>query len=162
MNQLTLAPIDSVSGDVRLPGSKSLSNRALLLAGLARGNTRLTNLLKSEDTQKMVAALNQFGVHLELNSDWTECTVTGNAGLFKPPTDNRFFMGNAGTAIRPLTAILALINGDWEIDGDDYMPVDTSTKYVIDRRWQVDSNGDIMPRNVMMFTSGSTVSYLED
>ena len=121
MNQLTLAPIDSVSGDVRLPGSKSLSNRALLLAGLARGNTRLTNLLKSEDTQKMVAALNQFGVHLELNSDWTECTVTGNAGLFKPPNDNRFFMGNAGTAIRPLTAILALINGDWEIDGDDYM-----------------------------------------
>ena len=50
----------------------------------------------------------------------------------------------------------------FEIDGDDYMPVDTSTKYVIDRRWQVDSNGDIMPRNVMMFTSGSTVSYLED
>ena len=51
----------------------------------------------------------------------------------------------------------------FEIDSnDDYMPVDTSTQYVIDRRWQVDSNGDVMPRNVMMFTSGSTVSYLED
>ena len=50
----------------------------------------------------------------------------------------------------------------FEIDGDDYMPVDTSTKYVIDRRWEVDSNGDFMPRNVMMFTSASTVSYLED
>jgi 3-phosphoshikimate 1-carboxyvinyltransferase len=121
MNQLTVPPIDSISGEVRLPGSKSLSNRALLLAGLARGNTRLTNLLKSEDTQRMVAALKQFGVHLELNNDWTECTVTGNAGLFNPPTDKRFFMGNAGTAIRPLTAILALINGDWEIDGDGYM-----------------------------------------
>jgi hypothetical protein len=50
----------------------------------------------------------------------------------------------------------------FEIDGDDYVIADTTTKYVVDRRWEVDSNGDIMPRNVMMFTSGSTVSYLED
>jgi len=121
MNQLTLAPINTISGEVRLPGSKSLSNRALLLAGLARGTTRLSNLLKSEDTQRMVTALTQLGVKVELNTDWTECRVTGHAGLFNPPTDNRFFMGNAGTAIRPLTAILALINGEWEIDGDDYM-----------------------------------------
>lgn len=121
MNQLTLAPIDTISGEVRLPGSKSLSNRALLLASLARGTTRLTNLLKSEDTQRMISALIQLGVHLELNSDETQCTVTGNAGLFNPPTEQRFFMGNAGTAIRPLTAVLALINGNWEIDGDDYM-----------------------------------------
>ena len=50
----------------------------------------------------------------------------------------------------------------FEIDGDDYVIADTTTKYIVDRRWEVDSNGDIMPRNVMMFTSGSTVSYLED
>ncbi len=121
MTQLTLAPIHEISGEVRLPGSKSLSNRALLLAGLARGCTSLTNLLKSEDTQRMVAALQQFGVHIELNDDWTECTIQGNAGLFTPPRNRRFFMGNAGTAIRPLTAILALIKGRWEIDGDNYM-----------------------------------------
>lgn len=50
----------------------------------------------------------------------------------------------------------------FEIDGDDYVLTDTTTKYVVDRRWEVDSNGDVMPRNVMLFTSGSTVSYLED
>ena len=50
----------------------------------------------------------------------------------------------------------------FEIDGDDYVLVDTTTKFVVDRRWEVDSNGDVMPRNVMLFTSGSTVSYLED
>jgi len=50
----------------------------------------------------------------------------------------------------------------FEIDGDDYVLVDTTAKYVVDRRWEVDSNGDVMPRNVMLFTSGSTVSYLED
>ena len=50
----------------------------------------------------------------------------------------------------------------FEIDGDDYVLVDTTTKYVVDRRWEVDSNGDVMPRNVMLFSSGSTVTYLED
>ncbi|MDE0758980.1 MAG: 3-phosphoshikimate 1-carboxyvinyltransferase, partial [Pseudomonadales bacterium] len=121
MTQLTLAPIHEISGEVRLPGSKSLSNRALLLAGLARGSTRLTNLLKSEDTQRMVDALLQLGVHIELSNDWTDFTIHGNAGLFDAPLDQRFFMGNAGTAIRPLTAVLALIKGRWEIDGDTYM-----------------------------------------
>ncbi len=121
MTQLTLAPIHEISGEVRLPGSKSLSNRALLLAGLARGPTRITNLLKSEDTQRMVEALLQLGVHIELSNDWAECTIHGNAGLFDAPLNQRFFMGNAGTAIRPLTAVLALIKGRWEIDGDTYM-----------------------------------------
>ena len=50
----------------------------------------------------------------------------------------------------------------FEIDGDDFVLADTTTKYIVDRRWEVDSNGDVMPREVMLFTSGSTVSYLED
>lgn len=104
-----------------LPGSKSLSNRALLLSALAAGNTTLTNLLRSDDTSKMVTALRQLGVDIQLNDTWDQCEVTGNRGLFSTPKESRFNLGNAGTAIRPLTAILSLIPGKFEIDGDQYM-----------------------------------------
>ena len=66
MNQLTLKPISAISGEINLPGSKSLSNRALLLAALCPEETRLVNLLKSEDTEQMVAALRQLGVAIDL------------------------------------------------------------------------------------------------
>lgn len=121
METLTLKPIKHLAGEVTLPGSKSLSNRALLLSSLATGNTALTNLLRSDDIERMVAALQQLGVGLDLSEDWQTCNVTGNDGLFAPPTDTKFFMGNAGTAIRPLTAVLSLINSEFEIDGDEYM-----------------------------------------
>ena len=121
MDTITLAPIKNISGEVTLPGSKSLSNRALLLSALASGQTVLTNLLRSDDTERMVAALRQLGVTIELNDDWSECKVTGNGGLFSEPAEHSFFLGNAGTAIRPLTCILALIPGVYIIDGDQYM-----------------------------------------
>lgn len=121
MSQLELGPIANVSGEVNLPGSKSLSNRALLLAALASGTTRLDNLLKSDDTLRMVAALRQLGVTIDLSGDWRTGDVHGNGGLFAPPAKTDFFVGNAGTAIRPLTAVLAMIPGTWTIDGDKYM-----------------------------------------
>jgi 3-phosphoshikimate 1-carboxyvinyltransferase len=121
MNQLTLPCINSVSGQIQLPGSKSLSNRALLLASLAPDTTQLHNLLQSEDTEAMVNALTKFGVSVSLSDDWQTCHVRGNAGLFQAPNDNKFFLGNAGTAIRPLTSVLALMNGDFIVDGDKYM-----------------------------------------
>ena len=127
MNQLTLTPISSIAGEIQLPGSKSLSNRALLLAALCPEQTTLINLLKSEDTERMVDALRQLGVAITLSEDFQECTVRGNNGLFAAPNDTEFYLGNAGTAIRPLTGMLAMIPGSFLIDGDQYMrerPID--------------------------------------
>ena len=119
MNQLTIKPVRSISGEVTLPGSKSLSNRALLLAALAVGKTEISNLLESDDTSHMITALKQLGAKISLDSN--RVIVTGNSGLFRPPRRKTFFLGNAGTAIRPLTAILSLIPGVYKVDGDEYM-----------------------------------------
>ena len=121
MKQLTMTPISRVEGEVVLPGSKSLSNRALLLSALSSGNTTLTNLLRSDDTKRMVDALRQLGVNISISDDWSECTVEGFGGLFLPERKQELFLGNAGTAIRPLTAVLSLINQEFLIDGDEYM-----------------------------------------
>ena len=76
MTQKLLPKVNSVEGEINLPGSKSLSNRALLLAALAPGQTTLLNLLRSEDTQRMVEALTQLGVSLTMNDDWSRCVVS--------------------------------------------------------------------------------------
>ena len=130
MDKVTLKPIDHLSGTVTLPGSKSLSNRALLLSALSRGDTTLTNLLRSDDIERMVDALGQLGVQLDISDDWQTCKVTGAGGLFGAPENKKFFLGNAGTAIRPLTAVLSLVDSVFEIDGDKYMrerPIDHLT-----------------------------------
>lgn len=119
MKQLVLKPVKSVGGEINLPGSKSLSNRALLLAALCADETRLINLLHSEDTERMVDALTQLGISLKIEGN--DCIVRGHGGLFASPNDRNFFLGNAGTAIRPLTAMLAMMPGEFVIDGDQYM-----------------------------------------
>jgi len=121
MESLVLSPVHKVGGEIQLPGSKSLSNRALLLAALSPTKTELSNLLRSEDTERMVDALTQLGVSITLSEDWQSCSVRGNNGLFNAPNDGNFFLGNAGTAIRPLTSILALMRGNFTVDGDQYM-----------------------------------------
>lgn len=120
MEQLTLKPIKKVSGSVTLPGSKSLSNRILLLAALADGVTKVTNLLDSDDIRHMLKALGQLGVKVELNEDKTIATVHGVSGKFKTPNEP-LFLGNAGTAYRPLTAVLAAIEGNYELIGEPRM-----------------------------------------
>ncbi|HEY2608340.1 3-phosphoshikimate 1-carboxyvinyltransferase [Paraburkholderia sp. RL18-103-BIB-C] len=114
MEFLDLGPFSRASGTVRLPGSKSISNRVLLLAALAEGETTITNLLDSDDTRVMLDALEKLGVRLKRDGD--TCVVTGTRGAFTARQAD-LFLGNAGTAVRPLTAALAVNGGDYRIHG---------------------------------------------
>lgn len=105
---LTLQPIKQVNGTINLPGSKSVSNRVLLLAAQAVGTTRLTNLLNSEDVHYMLTALSQLGVNYLLSEDGRSCEVDGTGGPLQASDKQILFLGNAGTAMRPLTAALSL------------------------------------------------------
>jgi len=115
MEFLDLPQLISASGTVRLPGSKSISNRVLLLAALAEGETEVRDLLASDDTERMLDALRALGVgvtHLG-GENWL---IKGCAGSF-PVKQAELFLGNAGTAFRPLTAALALAGGDYVLKG---------------------------------------------
>ncbi|WP_067702838.1 3-phosphoshikimate 1-carboxyvinyltransferase [Erwinia sp. ErVv1] len=121
MDSLTLQPIALVEGTVNLPGSKSVSNRALLLAALASGTTRLTNLLDSDDVRHMLNALQALGVNYQLSADRTVCEVTGQAGPLQTQGSLELFLGNAGTAMRPLAAALCLGRNDIVLTGEPRM-----------------------------------------
>ena len=121
MNSITLKPILKIDGEVNLPGSKSLSNRALLLAALAKGTSKITNLLESDDTRHMLNALQILGVNYQLSSDKTECVVEGNGGVFVHSEMKELFLGNAGTAMRPLCAALCLGKGRYRLTGEPRM-----------------------------------------
>jgi 3-phosphoshikimate 1-carboxyvinyltransferase len=121
MDQLHLSPVNKVNGTVNVPGSKSLSNRALLLAALASGETHLTNLLDSEDIHHMLTALTKLNVSYRLSECKTQCWVTGNGGVFNVHKPVTLFLGNAGTAMRPLCAALACSNGEFELTGEPRM-----------------------------------------
>ncbi|HQN64511.1 MAG TPA: 3-phosphoshikimate 1-carboxyvinyltransferase [Methylophilus sp.] len=120
MEQLTLQPVGRVEGNIKLPGSKSISNRTLLLAALGYGTTEINDLLVSDDTSRMLEALQALGVKLEKLSE-TDWRVHGcgasfpNKGSANEPVD--LFLGNAGTAFRPLTAALALSGGYYYLHG---------------------------------------------
>jgi 3-phosphoshikimate 1-carboxyvinyltransferase len=117
MESITLAAASEVGGSITLPGSKSISNRTLLLAALAEGDTEIFGLLKSDDTDRMLDALKALGVSLVQNpQDTSNWKVTGINGKF--PVDKAdLFLGNAGTAFRPLTAALALSGGNYILRG---------------------------------------------
>lgn len=121
MEQLKLNPVGAIQGEISLPGSKSLTNRALLLSALAEGQTRLENPLSSDDTLRMMQALRQLGITLSISENGQFTLVNGNGGLFRTPENKSFYLGNAGTAIRPLTSILSLVPGVYSLDGDKYM-----------------------------------------
>jgi 3-phosphoshikimate 1-carboxyvinyltransferase len=121
VEQLTLNPINKINGDVFLPGSKSLSNRALLLASLADGVTTITNLLVSDDINHMLNALKSLGIKYTLSDCGTECVVVGNNGFFNTEEPLELFLGNAGTAMRPLCAALAASEGQYTLTGEPRM-----------------------------------------
>lgn len=121
MESLTLQPINKVNGEVNLPGSKSVSNRALLLAALASGTTRLTNLLDSDDIRHMLNALSKLGVSYRLSDDKTVCEVEGLGKPFQATDALELFLGNAGTAMRPLAAALCLGQGEYILTGEPRM-----------------------------------------
>ena len=111
---LDIPALTTAGGRVVLPGSKSISNRLLLLSALSAGTSTLHDLLESDDTQVMLAALRALGCGVRQSGTTTE--IDGLAG--EPANRSaRLFMGNAGTAIRPLTAALAVIGGDYELHG---------------------------------------------
>jgi len=145
MHSLTLKRIHKIDGEVNLPGSKSLSNRALLLAALAEGTTKITNLLESDDTRHMLNALRELGIEYILSSDKTVCTIVGNAGVLNSDTSKALFLGNAGTAMRPLCAALCLGKGKFILTGEPRMK-ERPIGHLVDALRQ----------------AGATVTYLEN
>jgi len=113
--EIKIGPFKRAQGSIVLPGSKSISNRALLLAALSSGTTTLKNLLDADDTQVMRQALRQLGLSVSDQADKV-CVVEGCGGKF-PVQNADLFMGNAGTAIRPLTAALAMQGGNYRLSG---------------------------------------------
>jgi 3-phosphoshikimate 1-carboxyvinyltransferase len=111
---LDIPALTGASGAVHLPGSKSISNRVLLLAALSEGRTTVHDLLASDDTAVMLAALRQLGCGVEEMG--STAVITGLAGRLAQP-QARLYLGNAGTAMRPLTAALALLGGDFQLSG---------------------------------------------
>ena len=116
---LDLPALDSANGTVSLPGSKSISNRVLLLAALSQGTTTIHDLLDSDDTRVMLAGLKQLGCRItpDAVTPGQAIDVTGIGGQLPPGTAATLFLGNAGTAMRPLTAALSVLGGDFEMTG---------------------------------------------
>jgi 3-phosphoshikimate 1-carboxyvinyltransferase len=112
---LDLPALSGATGTVLLPGSKSISNRVLLLSALCEGTTTVHDLLDSDDTRVMLAALRQLGCGVA--QDGTTVTITGLGGRLQKTEALEFLMGNAGTAMRPLTAALAVMGGDFTLKG---------------------------------------------
>ena len=112
---LDLPPLQAAAGEVHLPGSKSISNRVLLLAALSAGTTTVHDLLASDDTRVMLDGLRQIGCAVDEAGGGT-VHITGLGGR-TPRSPAKLFMGNAGTAMRPLTAALALLGGEFELSG---------------------------------------------
>ncbi len=112
---LDVPPLDHANGPVTLPGSKSISNRVLLLSALCDGTTHIHDLLDSDDTRVMLQALRQLGCGVEVLG--TSVTVKGLGGCTAHQDPLTLFMGNAGTAMRPLTAALAVLGGDYTLQG---------------------------------------------
>ncbi|MDO8932593.1 MAG: bifunctional 3-phosphoshikimate 1-carboxyvinyltransferase/cytidylate kinase, partial [Rhodocyclaceae bacterium] len=115
MDHLDLPALTRAGGVVRLPGSKSISNRMLLLAALAEGTTEIRDLLDSDDTRVMLEALCKLGVGVESlgGNAWR---IAGGGGPF-PVKTGELFLGNAGTAVRSLTAALAMSDGHYTVSG---------------------------------------------
>lgn len=111
---LDIPALTGAGGTVHLPGSKSISNRVLLLAALCEGQTTVHDLLASDDTAVMLAALRQLGCGVEESGNTAVITGLGGRPLQQQA---KLYLGNAGTAMRPLTAALALMGGDFELSG---------------------------------------------
>ena len=121
VSSLPIKPITHpLNATVRVPGSKSLTNRALLIAALANGTTRLTNTLFSDDSRYFANALRTLGFEIQLDDTKQEMTVTGLGGKI-PAAKAEIFIGNSGTSIRFLSAFLTLGRGEYVLDGEPRM-----------------------------------------
>ena len=121
MNEITLKASKQVRGCIKLPGSKSITNRVLLMAALGCGVTKLIDPLRSEDTDQMINALIKLGVSVkELNDDKNIIEIKGIEHNF-PNKNTNLFLGNSGTTFRPLAAVLAMMGGDYYLSGIERM-----------------------------------------
>ena len=110
---IELKPSYIKSGQITLPGSKSISNRVLLISSISKGKTIIKNLLFSDDTEVMINALKKLGIDIVENKKKNECVIEGSVNEF-PIKNVNLYIGNAGTAIRPLTAALSFNNGHYK------------------------------------------------
>ncbi|AWD32527.1 3-phosphoshikimate 1-carboxyvinyltransferase [Candidatus Kinetoplastibacterium sorsogonicusi] len=136
-NILNLQTIKLAKGVITLPGSKSISNRILLLAALSNNETNINDILFSEDTEIMMNALKTLGVKIVLNND-RSIKVIGNDFNF-PVKESNLFLGNAGTAFRPLTAVLSIMGGSYILSGIDRMH-ERPIKDLVDALCQIGAN----------------------
>ena len=121
MNEITLKASKQVRGCIKLPGSKSITNRVLLMAALGSGVTKLIDPLRSEDTDQMINALIKLGVSVkEVNDDKKTLEIKGAEHNF-PNKDTNLFLGNSGTTFRPLAAVLAMMRGSYNLSGIERM-----------------------------------------
>ena len=121
MNEITLKASKQVNGCIKLPGSKSITNRVLLMAALGCGVTKLIDPLRSEDTDQMINALIKLGVSVkEVNDDKNIIEIKGIEHNF-PNKNTNLFLGNSGTTFRPLAAVLAMMRGDYYLSGIERM-----------------------------------------
>lgn len=126
-NHIQIPALKSYNGEIRVPGSKSITNRVLLVAALAEGTTRLHNLLKSDDTRYMGEALEALDVDVKMSDDFTEAVVVGRGGPLNAPENvdgdclSSLYLGNAGTAMRSLCAALTLGKGEFHLSGEERM-----------------------------------------
>ena len=121
MNEITLKASKQVRGCIKLPGSKSITNRVLLMAALGNGVTKLIDPLRSEDTDQMINALIKLGVSVkEVNDDKNIIEIKGIEHNF-PNKNTNLFLGNSGTTFRPLAAVLAMMEGDYYLSGIERM-----------------------------------------
>ena len=113
---LLIAPATApLNATVRPPGSKSITNRALICASLASGKSTLTGALQSDDTQVMIAGLQQFGIDIDIQEEGKTLLVHGTSGQL-PALEANLFCGNSGTTIRFLTAVATLGHGPFRLD----------------------------------------------
>jgi 3-phosphoshikimate 1-carboxyvinyltransferase len=139
MKTLTLTPRSKANGEIYLPGSKSLSLRAMLIASLARGTTQITNLLRSDDTQRMLDALQQLSVEIAQTGASTSIQVSGLGGPFVCDAHQELFLGNSGASIRPLCATLSLSKGNYTLTGNESMLV-RPIGHLVDALKQLDAS----------------------
>eukprot|EP01039_Chlorochromonas_danica_P003438 gene3438-3765_t len=121
LEKLTVDPITKFQGELTLPGSKSLSNRVLLLSAVSKGQTVVENLLESDDIRHMLNALKELEVPVDLQLDDKRAIVIGLGSPIDAVTKTTIFLGNAGTAMRPLTAVLCAGKGNFVLDGTPRM-----------------------------------------
>ena len=117
---IEIQPCERVTGTVTVPGSKSYTNRALLIAALADGTSTLTHALHSDDTAYMAGALRQLGVHVDIDAEGERFVVRGSGGPMAPQ-EQELFLGNSGTSVRFLAGCLTLGSGRFLIDGTERM-----------------------------------------